>query len=172
MTTPADDRAKTILARFPGPVTIYPSRRKWLLLFGGCALFAAGGVMMVQSGERMGWLVLGFFGLCAFIPLVMMLPGSARLVLDRDGFEYRTLFKSRRSLWRNTGNFGWANIPPGNVKLVVFDDVSASGMSADLNAGITGRNSALSDTYGFAAADLADLLEAWRARAVTPSGTR
>jgi hypothetical protein len=41
-----------------------------------------------------------------------MIPGSGWLLLDGDGFEYRTLFKSRRSRWRNTGNFGTGKIPP------------------------------------------------------------
>ncbi len=40
-----------ILSRFPGPVTLYPSRKKWLLVCAGGALFAIGGVWMVRSGE-------------------------------------------------------------------------------------------------------------------------
>jgi hypothetical protein len=29
--------AAAILARFPGPLTLYPSRKKWLLVFAGSA---------------------------------------------------------------------------------------------------------------------------------------
>ena len=38
------DTCSEILARFPGPVTLYPSRRKWLLLMAGCLLFAVGNI--------------------------------------------------------------------------------------------------------------------------------
>jgi hypothetical protein len=56
--------------------------------------------------------VLTVFGLAALVPLVVMILGSGWLLLDGDGFEYRTSFKSRRSRWRNTGNFGTGKIPP------------------------------------------------------------
>jgi hypothetical protein len=52
-----------IAARFPGPVTLYPSRKKWSVIFLGCALFALGGIWMISRGEQTGWFVLIVFGL-------------------------------------------------------------------------------------------------------------
>jgi hypothetical protein len=40
-----------ILSRFPGPLTLHPSRKKWLLFFSIGALFAAGGGWMINRGE-------------------------------------------------------------------------------------------------------------------------
>jgi hypothetical protein len=54
-----------ILSRFPGPVTLHPSRMKWLLVFAGGALFATGGGLMVADGKGTGWFVLIFFVLVA-----------------------------------------------------------------------------------------------------------
>ena len=47
------DTCNEILARFPGPVTLYPSRRKWLLLMAGCLLFAVGGIGEAHNGNAM-----------------------------------------------------------------------------------------------------------------------
>ena len=49
---PSDDNTAEMLARFPGPVRLYPSRKKWLLVFAGGAAFTAGGILMIRSGAR------------------------------------------------------------------------------------------------------------------------
>jgi hypothetical protein len=161
------DKAAQLLARYPGPVMLYPSRKKWLTVFLGGAAFTAGGVMMVRSGEPLGWFVLGFFALVAVIAAAALLPGAGKLTLDRDGFEATTLFRRHRARWADTDGFDSAVVPPSHQALVVYDDRTLpSGGLAGINTSITGRNSALGDTYGFAAADLAALMAAWRERAV------
>src|SRR5690348_4499396 len=100
-----------LLSRFPGPLTLHPSRKKWLLVLAGCALFAIGGYWMVRSNEGMGWLVLIFFGLGALIAVVVMLPGAGALTLDRDGFETRSLFRRSRARWSDVSRFEVARIP-------------------------------------------------------------
>jgi hypothetical protein len=52
--------------------------------------------------------------------------------------------------------------------MVVFDDAEAKRRAlAALNVTLVGHNSALPDTYGFEAADLAALMAQWRERAVS-----
>ena len=169
----SDDKVAEALSRYPGPVTLYPSRKKWLFLFGVCALFGAGGFAMVRDGEPTGWFVLGLFGLAAIIPLVVLTPGSNRLTLAADGFEYKTLFISRRVRWSDTDSFGVARIPPANTALVVYDDAAVKDKrSAALNARLTGRTSLLGDSYGLTVAGLASLMAQWRERALGQSGPR
>ena len=169
---PADDKIAAILSSFPGPVTLYPSRKKWLFLFSAGALFSAGGLAMARSGETVGWYMFALFGIVALIPLVVMLPGSGWLVLDRDGFDYKTIFISKRARWRDASNFRAGKIPPAGTKLVLYDDASTTGLNADLTTTFTGRNSTLGDTYGFSPDDLARLMAQWRERAVGQSGPR
>ena len=52
--------------------------------------------------------------------------------------------------------------------MVVFDDASRKGTLASVNVGLTGRNSALPDTYGLSTEDLASIMESWRGRALGP----
>jgi hypothetical protein len=47
-----------------------------------------------------------------------------------------------------------------------YDDTAFTGTLAELNRKLSGRNSGLADTYGLSAEDLAELLNAWRDRAM------
>jgi len=158
--------AEAVMARFPGPLTLYPSRRKWLLTMSGSALFAAAGVGMLREGNWKGWLVLLFFGLCTLMSAIALLPGAGSLVLDREGFQFCSLFRRHRTLWRDASGFAAAAVPPARLPLVVFDDrQQRSGTLASLNVGLVGRTSALPDTYGFKADELAKIMAQWQARA-------
>jgi hypothetical protein len=162
----AIDPAQT-LARFPGPVTLYPSRRKWPLIFAGSALFTVGGAWMITSGDASGWFVLTFFGLGAIVAALIMLPGAGALMLDSDGFEVTNLFRHHRSHWQVTAGFAAARIPHARQPMVVYDDTTQSTKSlARINIAIVGRNAGLPDTYGLSADDLARLMAQWRERAL------
>jgi hypothetical protein len=156
-----------LLARFPGPLTLCPSRRKWLIVLVGSALFTAGGVWMIREGDPSGWFVAAFFGLCAIIGIVMLLPGLASLTLDADGFEMTSFFVGKRIRWRDASNFAASRIPPAFTKLVVFDNAKdKSSAVGRLNRMLVQHNAGLGDTYGLAADDLARLMAQWRERAI------
>jgi len=155
------------LERFPGPVTLRPSRGKWLLLFAISFAFSFGGCLMVRDGASGGWFVLIFFGFCTLISIVVMLPGASALTLDRDGFEVKRMYRGDRTRWRNASGFTTARLPPHSHAMVVYDDASqARGMIASTNIALTGRNAGLPDTFGMEPDDLATLMESWRQRAV------
>jgi hypothetical protein len=159
--------AAAILDRFPGPVTLYPSRRKWLLVLAGGATFAVGGALMIRSGDPKGWLVLLFFAAVALIAAAVLLPGAGALTLDRDGFEITNLFRHHRIHWQDASGFTAARIPPARQRFVLFDQASASSrFLANVNVAIVGHNASLPDTYGRSADELAELMAAWRASAL------
>jgi hypothetical protein len=159
--------AAEILSRFPGPLTLYPSCKKWLLVFSIGALFAAGGGGMINGGKGSGWFVLIFFALVAIVAAAAMLPGAGGLTLDRDGFEVTNLFRSYRARWQDTTGFTAVRIHSAHQKMVVYDDAKQSGRSlAQLNVAIAGRGAGLPDTYGLSADDLAQLMAQWRERAL------
>ncbi len=162
---PSPDKAETILARFPGPVTLYPSRKKWLWLLLISGLFTLGGIFMVRQHAPWGWFVLIFFGLCTILSVVVLLPGAAGLKLDADGFQMTTFFRTHRWRWQSVKGFEPVEVTPRQT-LVCFDDpAQAGGMLAQMSQSIAGHNSALPDTYGFSADDLARLMMQWSNRA-------
>lgn len=168
MTQEPDSKASQILARFPGPVTLYPSRKKWLLLLLAGLAFTLAGIWMVATAAPEGWFVLIFFGSGAIVSIVMLLPGASSLVLERDGFAITSLFRSHYARWQDVSVFAPMAIPFAPQKMVSFDDASASTkFVAKLSTGIAGHNSALPDTYGMSADELARLMTQWRDHART-----
>lgn len=141
-----------------------PSPRKWLVVLAIAAVFVAFGVLMVRDGAAGGWPVTLFFGLCAAVALLVLLPGSTFLEIGPDGFETSHLFRRRRLAWSEVGPFSVANL--GSGPMVVFDRLGAApSRLGQLNAAIAGANDALPDTYGEEAGELAALMNAARDRA-------
>ena len=108
-----------LLERFPGPITLYASQRKWLAILAGCAVFVGIGVSMITSpaffnpsylgipADIIGWLEIVLFGLGLIVSVVALMPGRSHLTLDANGFTVRNLFRSfdeplgkRRRLYR------------------------------------------------------------------------
>ena len=162
---PADSKIDAILSRFPGPVRLYPSRKKWLLILLISALFTAVGFWMAAESAPSGWYALVFFAACLIVSVIMLLPGAGGLVLDRDGFRVTSLFRSHRSRWRDVS--GFEPISVSSQRLVGFDDRAANRAIGALNTVIAGHNAALPETYGFYVDELAELMQRWRERAMT-----
>jgi hypothetical protein len=168
-------RAAAILAQFPGPVTLRPSTLKWLMLLVGNALFALGSAVMsvwlyLQDGPTV--LMLTF---CA-LGLTFVMIGSAAMFsfatagmwarLDVEGFETRDVWGcTKRRNWSDTD--GFAVLPINFSSLVVYSDTKpADGWWDALNRPFIGGKSFLPDTCGLRARDFAELMTAWRQRAL------
>ncbi len=164
------DPVSAILLRFPGPVTLHASRRKWAVILLGAAVALAMPIYFLRSEHMTGWYeklmvltAIAFLALGGLVAIVAMLPGAAYIKIDREGFEVANLFRRTRIAWRDAANF---QASPG-LGLVVFDyALQKDGMFRRMTTSMAGRNGGLPDTYGFAPADLADLMTQWRARAL------
>ncbi len=101
--------------------------------------------------------------LITLIGIVPALPGAFRLRLLKDGFEVTTFW--RREFWN------WKDVEHFRVIRPYRDDLVGWNIRREndpedigLFAGLPPVDGRLSDTYGMDAQDLADLMEAWRAR--------
>jgi hypothetical protein len=164
-----------ILASFPGPVTLHPSRRKFVFGLAVCLASVVIAIGLLQgdslspTGMAKVWLGLVVFGVCALVPAVMLLPGAGRLTLDAEGFEQVSLYLKRRVAWRQVGNFTVRrySLRGRNTDFVGYDDAR---LPADnMNRRMIGRNAALPDTYDLSHDELASLMTQWRARALAPT---
>ena len=163
--------AADILARFPGPVTLRASLKRWGLIFAGCALFAIGGKWMVGAGQVVGWLPFIFFGIGTVIAALAMLPGASALTLDGTGFEITKFYRRTRTRWQDATDFIAARIPPARLRFVLYNNAGTGRRLARINTFIAGRNAALPDTYGsLSPDDLAQLMVQWRERAASTVG--
>ena len=144
MSKASADKAEQILARFPGPVTLHISRKKWLLVLLGCVAFTAAGIWMIVDGKSDGWGVTLFFGAGVIVSAIVLVPGASQLTLDANGFAVTNMFRRFTARWQDVSGFVPETIPFSRKMLVGYNDVSQKQkMLAELNVGLTGRNCAL-----------------------------
>jgi hypothetical protein len=162
--------ADLILSRFPGPVVLYSSRRKWLRLCFTCSLFAVAGVLMVFYEISGGWFFLIVFGVLSIMAFGMILPGASSLELDEEGFQATRLYQRHRARWQDVKRFEAVLQYRSTEKIVVYDDIKAPAtLLARLNKVLADHNAFLPDTYGFPGDELARLMGQWRERATGPA---
>jgi hypothetical protein len=159
--------------RFPaflGPKTLLSSRKEWWRPTLKGALGTAFGIFMLFIGAPLGIFVTVFFGIFTIIGVMMLLPRSSSLQLDRSGFETTILFVLRkRYRWRDVSGFAEGSIlgkkvvfNAENQHLGTHEKLKAA-LSGKLNAALgSENNSYLPDTYGMSADDLARLMTSWR----------
>jgi hypothetical protein len=157
--------SEDLLHRYPGPVLLRASRRNWLFTFITCIVFTVIGILMIRDGEMKGWLLTIFFGLGTPIAFVKLLD-LGWLRLDAEGFEFNQMFRRQRVAWHDAAGFLAVDVPGASRELVCYDDVNVSEKMADLNRSMAGRNAALPEAYDLPAEDLAQLMNAWRDRAL------
>ncbi|MGY1408233.1 MULTISPECIES: hypothetical protein [unclassified Luteimonas] len=154
----------------PGTEILRPSPLKWLAMGAASAgLVWIGGIIM-PTHPVLAWGCIVFFGLCAAVALLNLLPGGSRLLLDADGFEMVSLLRRSRIRWAEVARFGETRV--GMQRLVGFDFVECERGGERLhriNRRVSGFHGALPDTYRLDAGELArrlDIrLQAWRAPA-------
>ena len=171
----AVNKVDAILARFPGPVMLRVSRLKVLALLAASLAFVAGGILLIvfvkddPEARLAGLAGILFFGACALIGAVMLLPGAGSLTLDVGGFEVCSLFRRNRITWPQASRFTVTTLPlpdADSQHMVGYDDDRLKGFGAEFSRDKIGRNAALPDTYGLSHEELARLMTEWRERAL------
>lgn len=169
----AANRAETILARFPGPVTLYVGRRKKLLALALCVAFAVFMIWLAMNPRErvfrspgydsvMTWISLLFFGGLSIRAVLMLAwPHSASLTLDARAIEIGRVFGSVRSAWASVDGF---RIDDAGSLTVAYEAIDPRSRKFATRY--------LPDNYGLAKEDLARLLNAWRQRALASAASR
>jgi len=154
-----------------------PSKLKWIVLLVGQISLAV--VSMITSvwlylqtgltiGVISGSFVALFSALFAIVGTFALVTKEMWARLDAEGFETRTVWGSRRRRrWRETAGFAplWINF----WHYTAYDDDNPpSGWWDAANRAYAGGKSFFPDTYGLGAKNLADLMTAWRQRALAP----
>lgn len=158
----------------PNPVVVLrPSRTVRVVIIVVAASFLA--MLLFLPGDPgrpsesvMRWVFGVVVGLMMLGALVAMLPGSSALELRRDGFTTVQMFRRTTTLWTQTGGFRVGKIRVRSPPFVLVDlsGPAAERPSARIAAVVSGAHSALPETYGLTAAELAWLMNEMRDRAL------
>lgn len=154
----------------PENMTLKPSKGKWLALLSSSLVFVALGIFLALDGQIMGWFAGGFFALGLPLSVIQLRGTSSWLKLGAEGFEQSMLGRKMASGWEDVSDFRIWKMKRGLFTVhtgVSFDRAEDAGKRlASVNQAIAGGSAALGDTYGMKAEELADLMNAFRARAL------
>jgi hypothetical protein len=159
-------QAATVLARFPGPVTLYVGRRKKLIALVLCVAFTAFMAWLaLNPGARlprlywysmvMAWISLVIGGGMSIRAIFLLVqPRSASLSLDADAFEIGRVFSRVRVPWSDVSGF--------RALTVMYEVLDFSKRSGSPNKVIKH----FPDNYGLQREELARLMNEWRERSL------
>jgi hypothetical protein len=153
------------------PVVLRPKKRTELAALALSLVFVVAGALLGADGSLLGWLGVVFFGLCAIVFAVTLLPGAAYLRLEHSGFVVCSLFRADRLRhWDEVQGFRAYDLP-GGVRHVGFDFApGAQPTGSELAKRLARVEGALPNTYGMRAEDLAGLMNRWREECLRPTG--
>lgn len=166
-------QAETILAHFPGPVTLTPSRLKLLGALALCVGVVVAFIALIVA-ERLyntqefikAYLGIALFAGLAVYAALRLLPGAVTLTLDAGGFEIRNLWRRTRTRWQDVSDFRPReddDIEAGKMVGAVEVLTARLGPKRTRLMKVTG---VLPDNYRLSKDDLVWLMEQWRARAL------
>jgi len=154
-------------------LTSSPWNNIWLLL--GALLFTAGGVwLIIDEGSVMSWFTTLLFGLCAIVFVIQMVKPET-MTLGRDGFTYTLLHHKHTYAWDEVGAFNTVTMKRHiffTSESVWFSRVQGHLIDGEPHGNIV-LDSAIQipDTYRMDAAAFADLMNAFRNRALGTSSS-
>lgn len=142
-----------------------PKARFRLIALGVLSLaFICGGAVLASRDLSAGLFVTFFFGI-ALLVFILILTGGSGVVLQRDKFEVRNLFRSKQYAWRDVSEFTHQRV--GRTRMVLFNDTTRSDTGGFRRRFLRGYNSGF--TAGLYAGPLDDVvakMNAFRARAL------
>jgi len=140
-----------------------PSSKKIFLLLLGSLAFVIIGIGAIFDGDKIGWLCVGFFGLCFLVAAMQLLPGCSYLILSPEGFEYCSLYRKFSYNWHEIRELGVTNISGNEMVCINFsDDYDNAKLGRKISTGLTGVEGSLPDTYGFSAFELAEIMQVYK----------
>ena len=155
-------------------MTLYPKGSQAIGLFFLCAIFVAVGIWMGITGEWIGYPIAGFFGLGIVIFIVQLIPGSAYLRLDPEGFTFCSLYRRTTLPWSGIDGFHVVVMKQTGLKvheMVGFNFIPSydtSQLGRQLSNAVAECEGGLPSTYGKSAEELAHImnehLQMWRER--------
>jgi hypothetical protein len=145
------------------PIVIPGGKLKATALVVGGAIFVAIGVAVVRGGNSSGWWAIGFFGLCAAVGVVQLIPGTNQLTIDRTGITVRTLFRPWNILWADVDSFYVAQLKTGlatNTLIGIHYSHTFQRMATGRRVAyaMTGVEAAIPNAYAMKADNLCNLL--------------
>jgi len=149
---------------------LHASKAKWrAVLLVALAFVAIGLIMIATKSDFLSWFITLAFAVVAGVAFLQMNGNGLRLILDADTFTFTNIGRADTTeRWDRCADFTVYRV--SDSEQVVYDTTRyADTHIGEMNRSLTGRSAALPDTFDLSAEDLANLMNAYQAAAVTRS---
>jgi hypothetical protein len=147
------------------PITLRTRPLKMVLLALGSGIFVIIGIWLLPRQPNVAFPCIIFFGLCAAVAMVSLLPNSSYLTLTEQGFLFASLFRKHFVAWSNVQSFMPVKVQfKSMVGWTYSPEFRESKRIRWVNAAVAGVEAALPDTYGMPAEQLAELMNELRGK--------
>jgi hypothetical protein len=154
-------------------IVLTGSKRKSVLFLLGSLALVALGLVGVLNGKMFGWAAIAFFGLGVIYSIYMLMPGTVRMQIDRDGIEMKTPFKPMKLAWSDVNGFYVAELKTGLSKTkmigIEFSESFKNLRAARVSSALTGAEGVLPNDFTLSAEEMCELLnrskQRWGSRA-------
>jgi hypothetical protein len=149
------------MPEIPLPTTLRRSIKNVVFALVASLLGFFASFLMVDHIVRYWWA--GLSVLAIIVSVLQLHPKAAYLRLTAEGFTYCALFRKFSFLWNDISKFGVAVVSDREMVGWNFaEHYTRSRRGRALSTRLSGYESALPDTYGMTAKDLASLMETLR----------
>lgn len=154
--------------KLPKTMEIETSSMKSWAMLSICLVFTLWGVWMLSNGEGKfsDWVAVIFFGVVGLPVCIVRFVKQGKLILTNEGFEQILMGRTMKCNWEDVSDFDV--IGTNWNKFVSFSRVEDEGKAMALvSKALTGNHSGmLGDNFGLRAEELAELMNAFRNRAL------
>ncbi len=134
-----------------------------LLLLLGSLAFVGLAIFLIPTEPLIGYITIIFFGLCAIVGAISLLPQSSYLELSQEGFLMCSLFRKSFVKWSDVQEFFPIKIQLNSmVGLRFSQSFNGTTTGRKIATALSGVEGALPDTYGMTAVALAILMNELR----------
>ncbi len=140
-----------------------PSKLKNLILLFACLVFVAMGIFLIDVEKVIAWGCIIFFGLGLIVALLNLLPNSSYLVLTSEGFEVKSLFRSKFTKWSEVEDFEL--IVLSHNKMIGYNYTKAyrkHKTERKISKAFGGKERVLPTAYDIKLEELLDLIQAYK----------
>jgi len=143
----------------PDQVYLPPSRVRWIFVLVASVIIVGLNLYFTLNVEAPAlWFFVAIFTLMGSLAGTQLIPGSAGLWLDREGFTYRRFWTNTRREWKKVSPIMGHQMGIFGSQLAILQMV---GFHNEGDAPNKARE-ILPDTYGISAEELAALMNHWR----------
>lgn len=134
-----------------------------ILLILNLAFVAMGIYLLIDKQNQYGWFTIVFFGICAIISLLQLIPNSNYLLIHPKGLTIKTFLNTTELEWKDIKNISSKKILFNTFTILKFsDDFHGKFLNNKIDSILTNKEGLLPNSFGMNSEKLCRILNEYK----------